>query len=360
MTLLNRYILLQFFRNFLILAAGFSAIYLLIDFFEKIDNFTGHGVPFPIITEFFLLNIPFIIDQLSPVLTLLAGVLTLGLLNHNNELLALKAGGLPLRAIITPILVGGLLCTIFALSAAQWVLPVTIAKTNSIWYQRVKGKLPLGIYRNGRYYYKGKDGFYSFARPWPKLAVYTAFSHSSWNEEYDLQTLVSSQKARWRKNHWVLHHGQVQERHGDRDYTTTLFKVRKFDFQETPENFFVPEYQSAELSLTGLYLDIHKKHNPVAELKAVNDFSSRISYIFLGLPLLLLGLPVLLISYKQWGKDLSIAIPASCGLAFVAWGLWGALQSLAQAAYLSPIIAAVTIHIVLAATGTIMLLRQDR
>ena len=35
---------------------------------------------------------------------------------------------------------------------------------------------------------------------------------------------------------------------------------------------------------------------------------------------------------------LSIAIPASCGLAFVAWGLWGALQSLARADYINPLL----------------------
>ncbi len=89
-------------------------------------------------------------------------------------------------------------------------------------------------------------------------------------------------------------------------------------------------------------------------------FLGRISYMLLGIPLLLLGLPVLLLSYHKWGRDLSVAIPVSCGLAFIAWGLWGALQSLAIAGYVSPILAAVAIHITFSITGFILLVKNNR
>ena len=41
--LLSRYILLQFLKNIMMLVLSFIAIYLLIDFFEKIDNFMEKG-----------------------------------------------------------------------------------------------------------------------------------------------------------------------------------------------------------------------------------------------------------------------------------------------------------------------------
>ena len=67
----------------------------------------------------------------------------------------------------------------------------------------------------------------------------------------------------------------------------------------------------------------------------------------------------MMLSFQKWGRDLSIAIPASCGLAFVAWGIWGAMQSLAGAGYLHPGIAAVTVHILFAGTGIYLLRQQD-
>ena len=359
MLLLNRYILTQFIRIFSTVAAGFAAIYILIDFFEKIDKFMEAGKPLSLVFKFFLLSIPFIIDQLGPVLILLSGVITIGLLNHHHELTALKAGGIPLRAIVKPVITGGLLCTLLFLIMAQWVLPVTISSTNTIWYENVKGMVPLGIFRNGRYYYKGHDGFYSFARPNPRQAVFRNFSYSSSTEPYNLNTLISAESAEWKNQEWVFHNGQTQVRTGENTYKTTLFTEKKIPLVETPADFFVPEYEASELSITALYQRIYKQRMQEDKVKAWADFYRRISYTLLGLPLLLLGLPVLLISYQKWGRDLSIAIPASCGLAFVAWGLWGALQSLARADYINPLLAAVVIHLLFGGAGLFLLHKQN-
>ena len=359
MLLLNRYILTQFIRIFSTVAAGFAAIYILIDFFEKIDKFMEAGKPLSLVFQFFLLSIPFIIDQLGPVLILLSGVITIGLLNHHHELTALKAGGIPLRAIIKPVLTGGMLCTLLFLIMAQWVLPATISSTNTIWYENVKGMVPLGIFRNGRYYYKGHEGFYSFARPNPRQSVFLNFSYSSWTEPYGLNTLISAESAEWKDQQWVLHNGQTQVRTEGNSYQTTLFTEKKISLTETPADFFVPEYEASELSITALYQRIHTQRMQEDKVKAWADFYSRISYTLLGLPLLLLGLPVLLISYQKWGRDLSIAIPASCGLAFVAWGLWGALQSLARADYINPLLAAVIVHLLFGGAGLFLLHKQN-
>ena len=70
---------------------SFISIYLLIDFFEKIDNFLEKGKSMGLVVNFSILNVPFILEQMGPVCILLAGVVTLGILNHSNELIALKA-----------------------------------------------------------------------------------------------------------------------------------------------------------------------------------------------------------------------------------------------------------------------------
>ncbi|MCF8057105.1 MAG: LptF/LptG family permease [Desulfocapsa sp.] len=359
MTLLNRYILAQFIRTFFIVAAAFVAIYILVDFFEKIDNFLEADKSIGLVLQFFLLSIPFIIDMLGPVLILLSGVITLGLLSHNNELTAMMAGGIHMRTIIHPILIGSLLFTMLFLAMAQWVLPYTIATTNTIWYEEVKGMVPLGIFRNGRYYYKGKEGFYSFVRPWPDKNVFLDFSYSSWNPNYKLETLVSAKRAEWDESGWNLFKGQIQREVNPHNHLTTLFDQQTFAFPERPEFFFIPKYQSAELSLTQLFQAMYKQETHNETVIAKTNFYGRLSYTLLGIPLLFLGLPVLLLSYKKWGKDLSVAIPASCGMAFLAWGLWGTLQALARADYMSPLLAAVLVHIIFGTSGFLILHKQS-
>lgn len=359
MNILTRYLLAQLARYFLILNIGFSALYLLIDFFEKFDEFAEAGKPMSMVIEFFLLNIPFVVDQLSPILILLAGVITLGILNHNNELIALKAAGIPLRKIIQPILVGGLVITVLFIMAAQLILPRTISTTNDIWFEQVRGKVPLGIFRNGRYYFKGSEGFYSFQWLNKEQMVFKDFSYSTWDENYNVKSIATAAFADWEKTRWVLKNGQIIESDETDSFVAKPFKFWNVIFPETPDDFLVPEYESAELSLTGLFTDIRDQDVESDVITARAEFYGRLSYLLLGIPLLLLGLPILIISYQKWGRDLSIAIPISCFMAFAAWGIWGALQSFAKTGYIPPLLAASAVHIVFSMIGIYLLKQQD-
>lgn len=362
MNLLNRYLFSQFVKYFFTVNAAFVSIYLLVDFFEKIDDFNNAGKPLALSLKYFLLTIPFVVDQLGPVFILLSGVITLGILNHTNELTALKAGGVPLRLIIRPLLVGSVLFTLLFMAAAEWLLPITVARTNNIWYEQLKGKVPLGIMRNNRYYYKGKEGFYSFGWPDPKRYIFKDFSYSQWDEDYNVRTLTTSAYADWNvdQGSWLLSAGQVQEKIAGGQYNITNFQFKKVLLPEKPDDFLIPANKSAELSLTELYNDIDRTEVEHEVRTATTIFLGRISYILLGLPLLLLGLPILLFSYRKWGRDLSVAIPASCGLAFIAWGIWGALQSLSIAGYIHPLLAATGLHIIFSIAGFLLLVQNDR
>ncbi len=359
MILLYRYILAHFIRNLGMITAGFISLYTLIDFFEKIDDFMEKGKSFALVGKFFLANIPFIVDLMSPVCILLAGVVTLGVLNHSNELIALKACGIPLKKIILPIIGAAMACILLFLGIAQVVLPKTVSLTNEIWNKEVKGKVPLGIYRNGRYYYRGLQGFYSFARPKAKVNHFKNFSYTIWQKDYSAQTLISAESATWGKNGWILKNGQVQQAAGPERMTTEVFQKRRFKFPETPNDFFVPAYRTMELSLVQLYQETRHSHSKEERTKALSNFYGRISYTLLGLPLLLLGLPLLLMVYRTWGRDLSLAIPVSCGMAFICWGGYNTLQSMAKTGYMPPLIAALSVHLVVGAVGFYLLVRED-
>ncbi|WP_417915205.1 LptF/LptG family permease [Candidatus Electronema sp. JM] len=360
MNLLNRYILRQFAKNILLLVLSFIAIYILIDFFEKIDNFVEKGKPMALVAKFFLLSIPFVVEQMGPVCILLAGVVTLGVLNHSNELTALKAGGVSLRKIIMPVIAAGAAATLFLLALSQFVLPRTAAQTSKIWYREVKGHMPLGIYRSGRYYYQGDSNFYSFARPDPSKTEFGFFSHASWNKQYELQALVAAEYAVWQNGEWMLYNGQVQFAEGKGAFRTEVFDVRSFPFKEKPADFFLPKLRSSEMSILELYREARRgKQSREEQAAAWADFYGRVSYILLGLPLLLLGLPLLLMVYRKWGRDLSLAVPVSCGMAFACWGIWAILQSLAKAAYFNPLAAALSVHLLVGLSGLFLLLRED-
>ncbi|MBU0910188.1 MAG: LptF/LptG family permease [Proteobacteria bacterium] len=360
MKLLDRYIFRQFFMNLLLVLASLVAIYLLVDFFERIDNFTEMDKSIGLALTYFLLKIPFIYDQMAPVCILLAGVITLGLLSKNRELMSLNAGGISLMRIVIPIIAASLLFTLLTIAVAQWILPRTNTRTNEIWYQEVNEQVANGIVRKGRIFYRGKEGIYTFKRPNPKHNDFTQFNYMAWDATRQYPALLlTAPKASWSDKGWSFKRGQLKTSRQDGSFDIKLFKDLHYALPDTPADFFVPEYRVTELSL----YELHQK--ALASLKqgdwrGMVAINQRLSFIFLGVPLLLLSIPLMHSLQRKWNRDLSMTIPISCVLAFFAWALWNVTQSLAQAAYVNPIVASWSIHVILTVTGLILLWRMNR
>ena len=358
MKLLDRYLMAQFAKNLALVLCSLIAIYLLVDFFERVDNFLEAKKSIGLAIKFLLLKLPFMYVQLIPVCILLAGVITLGVLNQHFEFMALMASGISVLRIIRPLLVAAALFTLLTVAIGQWVLPATTAATNRIWYEEVNRQIPKGIIRDGRTYFRGTDGIFSFVRPNPQKNQFRNFSFAAYDAELGLTTLLTAEKASWKNGVWLLHNGQEKKRTGNGAFSVTLFKTLSPAFAEAPEEFFVPPYKIEELSYTKLLRQA--MDSKVSSHESLVEFHRRFSYAFLGLPLLLMGLPVLLAVHKNRGRDLALAIPVSCALAFAAWGGWSATQSLAKTATLPPGIASWSIHLLTIGIGCFLLKRQNQ
>jgi lipopolysaccharide export system permease protein len=111
------------------------------------------------------------------------------------------------------------------------------------------------------------------------------------------------------------------------------------------------------VSLSDLFKAVMRNENP--DRAAWQNLHRRLSYIFLGIPLILLGLPVLRTAHQRWHQDLSLAIPLSCVMAFMAWGWWSTAQSLINAYGFSPLLGSWSVHILTGGLGFFMIIRQS-
>lgn len=357
MNLLDRYIFRQFFWNLFMVLGGLLSLYLLIDFFEQIDRFTEKGQTIGFALRFFIMKIPSIYYQLSPVSILLAGIITLGILNHNREAMALNAGGISLLRIMAPVVLASLLLTILTMAMAQWLLPITTSKTNKIWYTIIKQPVTSGIVQAGRIFYRGSEGIYSFKIS-KDNSTYQDLIYSSWDDKYSLTHFLTAEQGR-HEGSWHLKNGLEKSLTPQGNYAITTFADRQIDLKEGPEQFFAPIFRADEHSLSFLW---HKAKQDRAEgvMAGILDLYSRLSFIFLGVPMLIFAIPLTIHVHQRWGRDLTVAIPLSCCLAFVFWGIWSTLQSMAQTGVLGPSTAAWSIHCVLTIIGVAWTLRMNR
>jgi lipopolysaccharide export system permease protein len=289
----------------------------------------------------------------------LGGIIVLGLLNHHGEILALKAVGIHTFRITFPITGTAVVFTLLTLAFAEWIVPPTIANTNAILYEQVRQERPKGILRKNRFYYKDEQGFYSFEKHEQTNNRFDFFIFTSWDENYSLATLLTADSAVWNNNEWIFTNSRIKQKTANGDYQITTYAQTSYPLEVRPGDFFIPEYKINEMSLSELF-SLSRANKGPRGIEAGLKLLERISFIFLGIPLLMLGLPLLLIAHHRWGRDLSLAIPISCGLAFGAWGGWSVLQSLAKAEIINPYLAAWSVHLLIAAIGTFLILQEDK
>jgi lipopolysaccharide export system permease protein len=127
---------------------------------------------------------------------------------------------------------------------------------------------------------------------------------------------------------------------------------------DRPEDFFIPEYKQEETPLSS-NLQEARLAQPEQRREAMIKLNLQLSYIFLGIPLVLLGLPILIVINQRWRRDLSVAIPVSCILAFTAWGWWSAAQALLKVYPLDPTIVSWSLHLLAGGLGLLILKKQD-
>ena len=342
----------------MLVLSSLLVIYLLVNFFERVDDFLDAHKPVVLVLKYLAFKIPLIFEQLTPVCILLAGIITLGLLNRNFEFMALRAGGSSFSRIVAPVLAGALFFTIFAMASGQWLVPVSVSITNKIWYQDVRSKIPKGIQRNNKIFFKGESGIYSFGRPDPNKNNFTGFSYMAWDDEYHPAFVLTAETAEWREAKWSFKNGQFKRRQKNGSYHVEIFDQTDFDLKETPSDFFVSAHHMDEKSLSTLFSEARsEKDKSFSEARW--KFHQRLSHIFLGMPLILLGIPVFFMVHQRRGMGLAIAISVSCGLAFAVWGVWSTAQSLARAEYLHPLFASWGIHFFCCIWGLFWIRRRD-
>ncbi|NQV41993.1 MAG: YjgP/YjgQ family permease [Candidatus Marinimicrobia bacterium] len=112
-SLIDRYLIRAFFSTMWTVLIGLVGIFTIADFVEKIDNFVDAGAGANLMLVYYGYSLPNFIDMALPMSMLLATVFSLGTLNKNYEIAAMRASGISMLRIARPLLLLGLIFTIF-------------------------------------------------------------------------------------------------------------------------------------------------------------------------------------------------------------------------------------------------------
>lgn len=107
MRVLTRYLLRLHIGPFLFALSSLTLLLLLDQVSKKFERLVGKGLHWTVVGEVFLYSIPFILAQTLPMAVLIAVLYTFNRLALDNEITAIKAGGIPVHRILVPLVVAG-------------------------------------------------------------------------------------------------------------------------------------------------------------------------------------------------------------------------------------------------------------
>ena len=132
MRILDKHIIKEFIYALILCLAVFLFLFVMIDSFTNLDDFIRNSVQAKIVFKYYLMIIPTIFIQTLPLACLLAMIYTMGNLNYNNELIAMRSGGLSIYKIALPIFIFGIMLCLLSFLISERIVPKTQQLSDSI------------------------------------------------------------------------------------------------------------------------------------------------------------------------------------------------------------------------------------
>jgi lipopolysaccharide export system permease protein len=359
MKIISRYIRGEILKYFGMVLATVVVIYLVVDFIEKIDNFLSAGVGMATAGKYFVFKLPLILTQIIPIGTLLAVLIALGLMARNNELIALRAGGVGLLALIRPVAVFGMIASLAVILLAETVTPVTNSIANQIWLER-------------RTYGRAADAPQNDI--WVQLKhsiLHMKYYHSAsrtgmgvtlhrFDDSFKMVERIEADKAMYVDTGWKLRKGTRQRlnpRTGQFDIE--FFDVTNENLGISPADLRNAAPRAEEMSFMQLHRYITKVKSEGYQVRTyLVDWHAKIAFPFACLIMALLGASLTFSGKLKEGLPLSIAL--GIGIAFVYYIAFSFCVSLGYIGLLPPLVAVWIVNWIWICLAGLLLLNADR
>ena len=350
MRIISRYISQELVRIIAVCLGAFVAIYLVIDFFERIDNFLAAGLAFSWAAQYFLLKVPFILQQGIPMAVLMGTLIALGLFVRNNELTALRASGVSPLLLAGPIVMTAVLLSLMDFGLAEYLVPFTTSRLNWVWHVKVK-KLPeQSGFTQEKLWYKSGNTLYNIRVFHPERQMLEGVTIYRFDNAFRLVQRLDARRGEWDGESWVFTDGVFLNLNADNKFALERFEHRRLELEESPESFLHLEKPPEEMTIAELGRYVTKIESEGYDATRYRvDFHAKIAFPFTSVIMAILGIGVALYQGKRGGIAIGVAV--SVALAFIYILIFQLVLSLGYAGNLHPFLAAWSANLFFGMTG---------
>ena len=340
MKTLRLLLLKSFTRILLLCTTAFISIYLLIDFFEKIDKFIDRGAIALDYFTYFFNSIPTIFVQILPLAILTTMVLTLGGLSRTNEITAMRSCGISLLRIVQPLMSMALILSLLFLLLNEFVIPWNSKQLNYLLEVKLSKDKQMQLTRN-EIWYRSKNRIINIATANPHKQQLQGITIFTFDDQQKITRRQDCPIANYDRNKWqatTLTERTFDPSSGELVSTEDL-RNRTLDLNRGPDDFSVQEDLKNELNYRQLSTLVKKLEGEGYDTTHQRvDMQNRLAQPFTCLIMGFLGIPFAL----QRGRNSNIAmgIGLSLGIGVTYFILQSMVTAFGYASALPPLVAA--------------------
>jgi LPS export ABC transporter permease LptF/LPS export ABC transporter permease LptG len=358
-TLIDDYVLRDFFLYLGMILSTFLVLVLVFTLFELLGDILRNQIAASVVAEYLLNVAPYLLYRMAPLVMLLAVLVTFGLMQRSNEITAIKATGVSIYRIVSPVIATAAVLSVGLFFADQFYLPHTNKRQEAL-HNQIKGKPAQTYLRPDRKWIFGQHNdiyYYQFFDPdRDQFGNITVFQLD--RPSFTITRRIHADRAHWADNlnRWVYEQGWDRTLNVAAIANYHPFEVATFpELPETPAYFKKEVKQYTEMNYEELrrYIrDLQQSGFDVVRLRV--QLHNKLSYPLMMLIMAMLAVPFSVSTAKK-GAITGVAI--AVGIAVFYTVLSRLFEAMGDLSQLPPALAAWSPDLIFILVGGYLILK---
>ncbi|MCK5542560.1 MAG: LPS export ABC transporter permease LptG [Desulfobacterales bacterium] len=339
MSVLHKYYLKEFIKFFLIIQTIILFIIISVDYLAKLDMFLDSQATIFQTFAYVLLRAPIRLVDSVPSVAILSVIVVFGLMNRNNELIAIKSGGISVYYLVRPVILSGIALTLLVFFLGETIVPITKAKSNVIENKVIKGKKE--VHRDRKDVWLKQDNIIIHINYFnPQDKTIAGIILTELDDNFNMTKRIDAQKGVYQNGEWSFSK-VLEQRYSniEDDYIVESFENKEYYLDIMPEDLAKIVKKSNEMSFFELAEYINKVESEGYDATSYRvDLFGKTAFPFVCLLMAMIGAALGMRSILKENMPLGIAI--GIGISFIYYVMHGFCMSLGYGKVLPPLISA--------------------
>lgn len=269
MKTIDLYIHRTVFQSTLLVLLVLGALFAFMGFVSQIDHIGKNDYDLINALTYVALTLPRTLYDLFPTATLIGGLLGLGALAGNSELIVMRAAGISIGRITRSVLQSGLVLAVLVVVFGEFLVAPAVQKAESIKSRALQKNISLGK-QNGLWVKEG-NYYLNVKQVYPdnrmrKIEIY------EFDDNKELISITKAQSGVYKNKKWILNDIK-RSRFSGVGVSTVIIKTETWEHLFNPDLFDVIAVKPGDMSAIDLY-----KYSDYLEMNQLDASHYRLAF----------------------------------------------------------------------------------